>query len=420
MSNNSEEIKVQMNIENEVSEENAEIKGETPLTKSILTLPVIALREMVILPHTVIHFDLSREMSSRAVKQAMVMGGRLFLTAQKDAGVEQPGGDDIYQIGTIAVVKQITKLPNNILRVLVEGKKRGHIIELCTENKRFLEAKVEIAEETNVDCGSQSEIDLLEAAEAEAMLRQIKEYFAVFAAHYPKLGKNAVERYAQMDDLGSLLDQIAMNLPVACEKKQQVLEAVNVRVRYEVLCELLVNEIEIAKIREELTGKIKSKVEKNQKEYLLKEQLRFIKEELGDEDSFSDADQFTAALQELNASEEVKDKIKKEISRFKKLSGSSSESAVERAYIETLLELPWDNASVDNESIRRAEEILEKEHYGLEKVKERILIAVNYRLDERFKSLFIRGIILYLICNAESGVYLLQLLGCIIVCLCRG
>ena len=373
MSNNSEEFKVQMNIENEVSEENAEIKGETPLTKSILTLPVIALREMVILPHTVIHFDLSREMSSRAVKQAMVMGGRLFLTAQKDAGVEQPGGDDIYQIGTIAVVKQITKLPNNILRVLVEGKKRGHIIELCTENKRFLEAKVEIAEETNVDCGSQSEIDLPEAAETEAMLRQIKEYFAVFAAHYPKLGKNAVERYAQMDDLGSLLDQIAMNLPVACEKKHQVLEAVNVRVRYEVLCELLVNEIEIAKIREELTGKIKSKVEKNQKEYLLKEQLRFIKEELGDEDSFSDADQFTAALQELNASEEVKDKIKKEISRFKKLSGSSSESAVERAYIETLLELPWDNASVDNESIRRAEEILEKEHYGLEKVKERII-----------------------------------------------
>ena len=181
--------------------------------RQLMTLAVIPLRGMTIMPDTVIHFDLSREMSSRAVKQAMVMGGRLFLTAQKDAGVEQPGGDDIYQIGTIAVVKQITKLPNNILRVLVEGKKRGHIIELCTENKRFLEAKVEIAEETNVDCGSQSEIDLLEAAEAEAMLRQIKEYFAVFAAHYPKLGKNAVERYAQMDDLGSLLDQIAMNLP---------------------------------------------------------------------------------------------------------------------------------------------------------------------------------------------------------------
>ncbi len=373
MSNNNEEIKIQMNIENEVVEEKEVAESVPPSSKHILTLPVIALREMVILPHTVIHFDLSREMSSRAVKQAMVMGGRLFLTAQKDAGVEEPGGDDIYPIGTVAVVKQITKLPNNILRVLVEGKKRGHIIELCTENKRFLEAKVEIAEEFVVDCKSQSEMGLAETTETEAMLRQIKEYFAVFAAHYPKLGKNAVERYTQMDDLGSLLDQIAMNLPVTCEKKQQVLEAVNVKVRYEVLCELLVNEIEIAKIREELTGKIKSKVEKNQKEYLLKEQLRFIKEELGDEDSFSDADQFTASLQELNASEEVKDKIRKEISRFKKLSGSSSESAVERAYIETLLELPWDNASVDNESIRRAEEILEKEHYGLEKVKERII-----------------------------------------------
>lgn len=340
---------------------------------NILTLPVIALREMVILPHTVIHFDLSREMSSRAVKQAMIMGGRLFLTAQKDAQVEQPGSEDIYQMGTIAVVKQITKLPNNILRVLVEGKERGRIVEFCTENKRFLEAKVEAAIENTIDLSGQCEELSDHTLEIQAMLRQVKEYFAIFAAHYPKLGKNAVERYSQMEDLGSLLDQIAMNLPVPCEKKQQVLEAVAVEERYEILCELLVNEIEVAKIREELTGKIKSKVEKNQKEYLLKEQLRYIKEELGDEDSFSDADQFTEALKELDASDEVKEKIQKEISRFRKLSGSSSESAVERAYIETLLELPWNHASVDNESIKRAEEILEKEHYGLEKVKERII-----------------------------------------------
>lgn len=378
MSNNNEEMKMQVNIENQMIEEAEKTESDIQDSKHVLTLPVIALRDMVILPHTVIHFDLSREMSSRAVKQAMVMGGRLFLTAQKDAEVENPGAADIYQLGTVVAVKQITKLPNNILRVLVEGMDRGRILELCVENKRFLEARIEIInsddmEQTEVDLSSQERGGALRSVEVEAMLRQIKEYFAIFAAHYPKLGKSAVQRYAEMDDLGSLLDQIAMNLPIACEKKQQVLEAVDVEERYEVLCELLVNEIEIAKIREELTGKIKSKVEKNQKEYLLKEQLRFIKEELGDEDSFSDADQFTKALEELNASEEVKEKIKKEISRFKKLSGSSSESAVERAYIETLLELPWDHASEDNESIRHAEEILEKEHYGLEKVKERII-----------------------------------------------
>lgn len=373
MSNNNEEMKMQVNIEDQVIGKGNEETDEVHPQKHELTLPVIALREMVILPHTVIHFDLSREISSRAVKQAMVMGGRLFLTAQKNAEVENPGASDIYQMGTVAAVKQITKLPNNILRVLVEGAHRGRMIELCTENKRFLEARVEVLKENDNDCDSQSEMILADYAETEAMLRQVKEYFAIFAAHYPKLGKSAVQRYTEMDNLGSLLDQITMNLPIACERKQQVLEAVNVKERYEILCELLVNEIEIAKIREELTGKIKSKVEKNQKEYLLKEQLRFIKEELGDEDSFSDADQFTKALEELDASEEVKEKIKKEISRFKKLSGSSSESAVERAYIEMLLELPWDHASEDNESIKRAEEILEKEHYGLEKVKERII-----------------------------------------------
>lgn len=355
-------------MEKEMSNTNEEMK-----TEKELTLPVIALRDMVILPHTVIHFDLSREMSSRAVKQAMILGGRLFLTAQKDADIENPGASDIYQIGTIAAVKQITKLPNNILRVLVEGRVRGRIIELCTENKRFLEAKVEVLEGQEVDQEGQCSENRVCSIEEEAMLRQVKEYFGIFAAHYPKLGKNALQRYSEMTDLGSMIDQITMNMPITGEKKQQVLEAIHVRERYDILCELLVNEIEIAKIREELTGKIKSKVEKNQKEYLLKEQLRFIKEELGDEDAFSDADQFTKALEELNASDEVKEKIRKEISRFKKLSGSSSESAVERAYIETLLELPWNHASEDNESITGAREILEKEHYGLEKVKERII-----------------------------------------------
>lgn len=347
MSNNNEENKIQIHIEE----------------NDFLTLPLVALREMVILPHTVIHFDLSSKLHAKAVKQAMVLGGRIFLTLEKGEKQDGCGMPDICQIGTIATVKQITKLPNQILRVLVEGTGRGRIVKICEESENSREAVIEVFSEEN----RHSQI------ETEAMLRQIKEYFAAFAAHYPKLGKNALQRYAGIEDPGSLMDQIAMNLPVPCEQKQRVLEAIELERRYEVLCELLVNEIEIARIREELTGKIKGKVEKNQKEYLLREQLRFIKEELGDEDSYSDADQFTKAVEELEASEEVKEKIKKEISRFKKLSLNSSESAVERAYIETLLELPWDHASKDNESIRRAEEILEKEHYGLEKVKERIL-----------------------------------------------
>lgn len=332
----------------------------------LLTMPLIPLRGMTILPDTVIHFDLNREKSVKALEYAMVKGGNLFLVTQKDVGVDVPEEKDLCHVGTIAAIKQVTKLPNQIVRVLVEGTGRGILQGINKENTKFLEAQVEACR------GAETE-DEEDPVLEEAMLRQIREYFALFVLHYPKIDKNALQRYSQIKEPGSLMDQIAMNLPVSYEKKQQVLEAVSLRERYDILCEHLLNEIEIAKAREELTGKMKDRVDKNQKEYLLREQLRCIKEELGDEDSFSDTDQFEAALEELQASGEVKTKIKKEISRFKNLSGSSSESAVERAYIETLLELPWDKSSEDNENIQRARDILEREHYGLEQVKERIL-----------------------------------------------
>lgn len=332
-------------------------------------LPVIALRGMTILPGAIIHFDLNREKSIAALEQAMMKGGRIFLVTQRDTQENDPSFEQLYHTGTIAEIKQITKLPNRIIRVLVEGVCRGRFLGLRNENDKFLEAEIEeVVEETEL---LQSEEE--KVLEDEAMLRQLREYFTAYAAFYPKLGQNAMKRYADVTQPGVLMDQMIMNMPLGFEQKQRVLEAASLLNRYEVTCEILVNEIQVAKIKAELTKKLKGKVEKNQKEYLLREQLRFIREELGEDGSYSDADQFEEALSKLHASEEVKEKIKKEISRFKGLSLSSSESSVERAYIETLLELPWDKASIDNESMKRAGEILDAEHYGLDQVKERIL-----------------------------------------------
>ncbi len=332
----------------------------------MLTIPLIPLRGMTILPSTVIHFDFNREKSVKALEYAMMGSRKLFLVSQKDAGVDEPEEEDLYRVGTIAAIRQITKLPNKIVRVLVEGTDRGILQQVDRENTKFLEAFVETAEDMETEDG---EDEVLK----EAMLRQLRESFALFALHYPKIDKNAVQRYAYINDPGSLMDQIAMNLPVSFEKKQQVLEAVSIKSRYDILCGYLLGEIEIAKTREELAARMRERIDKNQKEYLLREQLRYIREELGEENSFSEADQFEEELEKLKASEEVKEKIKKEISRFRNLSESSSESAVERAYIETLLELPWDKASEDNENMQQARDILEREHYGLEQVKERIL-----------------------------------------------
>lgn len=334
-------------------------------------LPTVALRGMTVLPGAIIHFDLNREKSVAAIEQAMVTGGRVFLITQKNTEDNDPSFEQLYHVGTVALVKQITKLPNHVIRVLVEGIGRGLFTGINEENPEFIEAAVE-------EISGEAENDILgtdmeHKAQTEAMLRQAKEYFACYAGYYPKLGQNAMKRYADIQNLGYLIDQMAMNMPLEYTYKQKILEAVALSERYDVFCEILINEIEVAKIRTDLTQKIKGKVDKNQKEYLLREQLRYIREELGDDDSFSDADQFEESLSALQASEEVKSKIKKEIKRFKSLSQNSSESSVERAYIETLLELPWDRVSVDNESMKRAEEILNRDHYGLEKVKERIL-----------------------------------------------
>lgn len=328
-----------------------------------MKIPAVALRGLTIFPDMIIHFDLSRKKSILAIEQAMKNEQRIFLVTQKSADTEEPGTEDLYQVGTVAVIKQINKMPNGILRVLVEGLFRAELLSL-EEEEMFLLAQVEEI----MLCDGE-----LEPLAEAAMIQQIRELFQGYGKYYPKINKALELQLKGVSSLEKIVDRIAMGLPLRSESKQQILQASTLQERYDCLAAILYNEIEIAKIKSDLSQKVKGRVEKHQKEYLLREQLSFIREELGENDSYSEADQFLAAVEKLKAGKEIKEKIRKEITRFKSVSTSSSESAVERAYIETLLELPWDKVSKDNTDIDRAERILDEQHYGLEKVKERIL-----------------------------------------------
>lgn len=331
--------------------------------------PVVALRNMAILPQTVIHFDLSRKKSLLAIEEAMLGNQRIFLVAQRDAEIEDPGYEDVYDIGTLALVKQVIKMPKNIVRVLVEGISRGKLLSF-TENEAYLEGVIEEIAES---------MELKGTVEEEAMIRQVKDLVAGYAAFYPKTGTSLEKHIQDIYDLGQLLDQITINLPLNYESKQRILSAAELEERFDILSGILSNETEIARVRTDLTERIRGRIEKNQKDYLLREQLQFIKEELGEDNSFSDAEQFEESLSKLKAGKDVKEKIKKEISRFKSLSQNSSESSVERGYIETLLELPWDKKGKDNTDITQAEIILNRDHYGLKQVKERVLESLAVR-----------------------------------------
>lgn len=330
----------------------------------ILEMPAVALRGMVILPGMIAHFDISREKSIKAVEQCMMETQKIFLVAQRDVEQENPQLEDLYQIGIIAEVKQVIKLQNNIIRVLVEGDERAELSSFV-ETERFLVAEIARFDET-VDEG------LLEDART-AMVRSIQETYAKYQTLNPRAGKELLRQVSTITDLEKLMDQIANNLPVSYEEKQKILEAVSLTERYEVLVALLLKEIEVNAIKNELQAKIKERVDRNQKEYILREQMKLIREELGEDNTESDADSYMEALEKLKADKEVKERIKKEIDRFKNISSNSSESAVTRGYIETMLELPWNHASRDNKDIKNAENILNEDHYGLEKVKERML-----------------------------------------------
>lgn len=334
------------------------------IQQTVMEMPAVALRGLTIMPDMIIHFDLSRKKSVIAVEQAMLRDQHLFVVTQLNAADEEPGADQVYKVGTVTVVKQVSKLPGGIVRVLVAGQFRARLLSFSGDAEDYLMAQVEAVPRCDGE---------LEKTVEEAMIREVKEQFSAYIQFHPKLGRALAGRLQTITGLEELMDQITMSLPLGYETKQQILGAMSLQERYDILSGILYNEIEIAKVRGELSEKVKSRVDKNQKEYLLREQMAFIREELGEGGTFSDADQFTEAVKKLKAGKEVKEKLNKEIARFKSLAASSSESAVERAYIETLLELPWDKASRDNTDITRAEKILEEQHYGLEQVKERVL-----------------------------------------------
>ena len=328
------------------------------------SLPMVALRGLTIMPEMIVHFDVSRERSIAAIQQAMVEEQDIFLVAQKSIETENPGQDDVYEIGTVASVKQLIKLSKKVVRVLVEGKNRA-VLKKIEETDPYLRAEVEVLEE--------QEITIPDDLNAEAMMRGLKEIITEYAAKNGKISKESVAEFLDITDLKRLVNEVAANIPLKYKDQQELLEELDFWSRYEKLSLKLVNEMQIMEIKEELQRKVKNKVDKHQKEYLLREQLKVIREELGEDTTFSDADEFEEACSKLDAPEEVKEKLHKEIGRFKNTIGSQAENGVIRTYIETILEMPWNKRAEDNTDINYAKEVLEADHYGLEQVKERIL-----------------------------------------------
>ncbi|WP_416389037.1 endopeptidase La [Mediterraneibacter faecis] len=325
---------------------------------------MVALRGLTIMPEMIVHFDVSRERSIAAIQQAMVEEQEIFLVAQKSIETENPGQDDVYEIGTVASVKQLIKLSKKVVRVLVEGKNRA-VLKKIEETDPYLRAEVEVLEE--------QEITIPDDLNAEAMMRGLKEIITEYAAKNGKISKESVAEFLDITDLKRLVNEVAANIPLKYKDQQELLEELDFWSRYEKLSLKLVNEMQIMEIKEELQRKVKNKVDKHQKEYLLREQLKVIREELGEDTTFSDADEFEEACSKLDAPEEVKEKLHKEIGRFKNTIGSQAENGVIRTYIETILEMPWNKRAEDNTDINYAKEVLEADHYGLEQVKERIL-----------------------------------------------
>ncbi len=339
-----------------------------------LTYPVIPLRGITVFPGMILHFDLNRKKSIAAVNAAMSDNQEVIVTCQRQTETDEPGMDDIYPEGTIVEIKQITKMPGNLMRVLVEGKKRASIENLDTCTNKYYVADVTVFEEDTSE---------IEEKEEAAMLRATMESVTAYLQHFTTVAKTLQKQIQGSMGLAQVIDRVASNIPLPYPKKQQILAAFDLKERFHVINKILLDEVEIAKIREELSDEIKSKVEKNQRDYILREQLSYIKGELNGEDSLSETEQFLQQTEDLNASDEVKEKIRKEIRRYEGISHSSSESAVERTYIENMLEMPWDSVSVDKEDLVSAKEILERNHYGMKKVKERILefLAVRQMTD---------------------------------------
>ena len=334
------------------------------MDNEIKSMPMVPLRGMTILPEMVVHFDVSRQRSIAAVQEAMAEGQEIFLVTQRSIDTEDPDAEDVFEIGTVAQVRQIIRLPKQILRVLVAGEHRGCLQEIEYKDP-YMRAKV-----TVIDEGSD---DAEEDISTEAMERSLKDMLIDFAARNGKMSKESVSQLVEIKGLRRLVDEIAANIPLQYTDQQELLSETDLQKRYEKLAFRLVNEMEIMNIKEEIRKKVKERVDRHQREYILREQLKLIREELGEDSTVSDAEEFENELKKLKAPKEVKEKLQKEINRFKSSLNSPAESGVIRTYIETLLEMPWNKAAKDNHDIGYAKQILDEDHYGLEQVKERIL-----------------------------------------------
>ena len=340
------------------------------MESTIITMPVIALRGLCVLPKMTVSFDISRPRSVAAVERAMVGDQKICLVAQKNVEDMNPAMDQLHHIGTVAYVKQLVKMPGGVVRVMVDGQERAELLILDSTDPALV-GEVELSGSPEED---------LDYVTSEAMIRVLKDKLEEYGRQHPKFAKEMLPTVLELTSLEELMLQMAIQLPWEYTVRQEYLEATDSTGRYEVLVKNLVNEIEISRIRRDFQEKVKESIDKNQKEYILREQMKIIREELGEDNPVSDSDEFEKQVKNLKAGKEAKEKLKKEIDRFRGMPGGSQEGNVLRTYIETLLELPWNKVSRDNNDLKHAQEILEEDHYGLDKVKERVLEYLAVRI----------------------------------------
>ena len=336
----------------------------------LLTMPVIPLRGLTVLPKMSIHFDISRTKSIAAVEKAMVGDQRIFLVSQRDPRDMEPGIEQLFRIGTISAIKQLVKMPGGIVRVTVDGICKGELLHLDL-------AEPALVGEVNIVEDEEEELDNITR---EAMVRVLKEQMENLGNEQAKFKKDIMPNLLRYSDLDTLLEQMAIQMPWEPEIRQEILDTVYLSYRYEVLIKHLIREIQLAQVKREIQSQVKANIDKNQRDYILREQMKYIREELGEENTLTEADEYRRQTNALKADKEVKEKILKEIDRFQNIPGGAQEANVLRSYIETLLELPWKKVSRDNNDLKHAQDILEAEHYGLEKVKERVLESLAVRI----------------------------------------
>lgn len=339
------------------------------MENQIISMPMVALRGMTILPEMVVHFDVSRARSIEAIQRAMQSKEqKVFLAAQRELNIEEPGQKEVYEIGTIATVKQIAKMSKNVFRVLVVGEQRARLQQI-TEEKACLTAAVFVLEDED------AEGRLSDNPEA----KNLQQLFFEYTMKNGKIPKDVITQIADLKSFKSLIYQIAANVSMDYVNLQDILEQDDLHERYEMLALKIANEMAVIDLKEGIQSKVKERMEKHQKEFILREQMKVIREELGEENVLSDAEEFEQAAKDLQASDDVKERLMKEITRFKSSQQSAAENGVTRTYIETMLEMPWDKVVDDQTDLAYAKEVLEDEHYGLEQVKDRILEFLSVR-----------------------------------------